>query len=771
MNLKSKLRSFLGATALVLPVAFFASCQTRFDQVNDHKLVIAHTFNSREGRFLALDQIVKLWNETEKVKNKEEGFYPITLNRQFAQTYAEQGNALELKLKAKNANQLVNLIFGYPTLAAVASQYDMSLKYSDFPSLQNAIKTTFPPEFLQESKEIAGLNPKEYWIIPSLKSSRTLLVNGPVLNYVVQQATTQGTKKATIKQEDKIWFENLDKEKTDTEYIKKVWGDYVPIPLEQGGLEGYEFSKSSLENYQDFFDLISRIRKSFPNNFEESKNKNKDKKFIIGVDDIGNSLYSIAFANADADFSKFLFSLEKNPNAKNDSDTVIKYATFLDDKTSPRYQTALKTFNQIDKLLKEDAIYFYGLVQGNPPSNTYLNDHHMLFAITTTSNYRNRFATPLDRIDILEFLKDPVTQKELLKTRIKNSLDVSSTPVYAAFSPTKEEAEHGILFKFTSINNKSSVPTGSWWTYNSNNTQTNYMLKFKSYAVKQSNNKLSVETWDANPTSAQVRELDSNTEFLNLINSLNKPNASENEAKNTQWKAYFFNKPESFKKEIPTEFKAFNNLNLLDSSATTLEWINIDKTVVYKKLDADKSLNEDEIHFLIEPNKKDRNSTKKLVTFQGPGLIGIHANKEEDLATANFLKWFISEKQSFKYKEKEGEPEKTFQGTANEYLGFRGNYLAPTNDNLSSNPDDSSKFPQNRLFKLLFNTFQNVKLHPEENVVFSEPAGSLSGELRTNITKAFISYSNQIKSSPNTPHNYETFVKNLKDLFSPKKIK
>ncbi|CRH24263.1 Uncharacterised protein [Chlamydia trachomatis] len=85
----------------------------------------------------------------------------------------------------------------------------------------------------------------------------------------------------------------------------------------------------------------------------------------------------------------------------------------------------------------------------------------MLFAITTTSNYKNRFATPLDRIDILEFLKDPVTQKELLKTRIKNSLDVSSTPVYAAFSPTKEEAEHGILFKFTSINNKSSVPTGS----------------------------------------------------------------------------------------------------------------------------------------------------------------------------------------------------------------------------------------------------------------------------------------------------------------------
>ncbi|CRH24262.1 hypothetical protein JIY74_32370 [Vibrio harveyi] len=60
--------------------------------------------------------------------------------------------------------------------------------------------------------------------------------------------------------------------------------------------------------------------------------------------------------------------------------------------------------------------------------------------------------------------------------------------------------------------------------------------------------------------------------------------------------------------------------------------------MVYKKLDADKSLNEDEIHFLIEPNKKDINSTKKLVTFQGPGLIGIHANKEEDLATANFLK-------------------------------------------------------------------------------------------------------------------------------------
>lgn len=81
------------------------------------------------------------------------------------------------------------------------------------------------------------------------------------------------------------------------------------------------------------------------------------------------------------------------------------------------------------------------------------------------------------------------------------------------------------------------------------------MLKFKSYAVKQSNNKLSVETWDANPTSAQVRELDSNTEFLNLINSLNKPNASKNEAKNTQWKAYFFNKPESFKKKFQPNLK------------------------------------------------------------------------------------------------------------------------------------------------------------------------------------------------------------------------
>ena len=46
-----------------------------------------------------------------------------------------------------------------------------------------------------------------------------------------------------------------------------------------------------------------------------------------------------------------------------------------------------------------------------------------------------------------------------------------------------------------------------------------------------------------------------------------------------------------------------------------MEWINIDKIVVYKKLDVDKFLNEDEIYFLIELNKKDINSIKKLVIF------------------------------------------------------------------------------------------------------------------------------------------------------------
>ncbi|QJB71515.1 P68 family surface lipoprotein [Mycoplasma sp. 1654_15] len=769
MKFKNKISKLLTASAILVPTVFLASCQstTRFDQVNDKKLVIAHTFKNNESRFLALKEIVDLWNNTENVKNEKVGFDRIELNGQFAPTYAQQGEALEKQLKVKNTNQLINLIFGYPTLAAVASQYNMSLNYSDFPELNQAIETTFPKNFLQESKEIAGLDPSKYWILPTLKSSRSLLINGPLFNYIVEEATKTGTRKATVKEEDKSWFENLDKEKTDSKYIKKVWGDYVPILVENGGLDGYVFSKNALDNYEDFFDLISRIRKSFPTKFTEEENKNKNQKFILGLDDIGNSMYSIAFANADADFKKFLFSLEKNNSPKNDSDTVIKYATFLDEKNSPRYQTGLKTFNQIDKLLKDGSLYFYGLVNGNPPSNLFLNDHHMLFAITTTSNYKQRFATPKEKINILEFKPNP-KDPEKLKSELKNSVNVSSVPVFVAFSPTDEETKQNILFKFTSTDNQLEIPEASWWTQ-SETQQVNYSLNFKSFTVKKTtDNKLLVEEWDANSTQAKTHELQENSDFLNLINSLN---SKENEETKGVWSAYFFNKNQDFKGGKLDDFTVFDNLHLSSSTNDKLAWITATKNVKHERVDKDKSLNENEIHFLIEPNKKDKNSAKKLVTFQGPGLIGIHSNNEEDLATANFLKWFITEKITFTYKEKEADTvSKTFEGTPNEYLAFRGNYLAPTNSNLISDINDKTKFPNNRLFKLLFETFKNVKDNPEKYAIFSEPAGALSGRLRTNITIAFQNYSNQIKTNPNATHDYDSYVRNLKNLFLPNKI-
>ncbi|WP_235732101.1 hypothetical protein [Mycoplasmopsis canis] len=135
-------------------------------------------------------------------------------------------------------------------------------------------------------------------------------------------------------------------------------------------------------------------------------------------------------------------------------------------------------------------------------------------------------------------------------------------------------------------------------------------------------------------------------------------------------------------------------------------------------------LNEEELISIPTPGKWKSDSRKKVLFAQGPSLIGIKSNDEDESATKAFVKWLVTYDKEVTLGKNNNIPLVELQKSA-------------SNDfNINRKEESSKIYGNNKYLEIAYNEF--VKSSKEDDyVVFEEPAGSGSDSFRKNIGTAW----------------------------------
>ncbi|MDW2930245.1 P80 family lipoprotein [Mesomycoplasma ovipneumoniae] len=347
-----------------------------FETENDSTIDFRIIFGPTDNRTKALKSIFEKWNQKSEVKNKQAGFLPVKLESAFGVNYTKDQSNLITFLQVKDTKKLPNLTLNYPALAANLNKHGMILDLNSQSDLAETIKNSYDERFLVEAKNLPEIDQNTLPLLPILKTSRALLLDKPVLSYILESAKTSPNFK--ISESDKTRVENLDPKKTDLEHIKKVWGKYKSFSSDQGGFDGYTFSFEKFNNYKDLTDFLSRVRKSFPD--AEKGNEKEQVKFLLGVNDTSTLFFFTSFAQADGEY-------ENSSYFKNLDGGSLNY-TNLFDETTKNHQNTKKAYEILVNLVKNKLL---GPTEGKTPAYQFLKDHQLVFAIISTSNYSRNF--------------------------------------------------------------------------------------------------------------------------------------------------------------------------------------------------------------------------------------------------------------------------------------------------------------------------------------------------------------------------------------------
>ncbi|SYV93771.1 Uncharacterized lipoprotein MPN_097 precursor, partial [Mycoplasmoides gallisepticum] len=200
-----KVKSFkkvIGALGIFASASLFvASCtkaSTRFDQVDDGKLVLASTFSSSSPIALSLNDVIEQYN-----KNKPAGNYPVEIFS-IAGGYNGGLQTVNTKLAAKDKTQFFNMIFNYQDVTAQLVRHDLALELNK--GAEPVDVSAFPDQFLQENYDILGNTDRAVYGVPFTRSTEVLVTNVPVVYQLLSQATTNGDLKISDDEAtQKLW--------------------------------------------------------------------------------------------------------------------------------------------------------------------------------------------------------------------------------------------------------------------------------------------------------------------------------------------------------------------------------------------------------------------------------------------------------------------------------------------------------------------------------------------------------------------------------------
>ncbi|MXR39701.1 hypothetical protein DR081_02850 [Mycoplasma sp. MF12] len=723
MNKIRKFKSKFWKSALILsptfPVAFLAAaCNTkseynifkskiykpqtenplRFNTEIDDMIDFRVIFYENDPRTKALSKVLQKWNEKTEVKNKKPGFLPAKLDNSYT-NYQNDQNALASYIQAKENKKLPNLTLNYPALAATLNKFGMLLDLNTQKELEEKIKSEYDEKFLSETKNLPGISPDRIPFLPILKTSKVLLVDKPVLSYILESAKKSSPNFKILASDQKI-VENLDLQKTDLEYIKRIWGGYKNISFNENGFDGYTFSFSKLNNFAELVDFLSRVKKSFPEAEKGSQTEKVD--FLIGFNDVAATLFFTSFAEANGEYLKSSYFRDRDENKNIE---LLNYTNLFNNKTK-NYQNTKKAYEIMASLIKNKLAGPWTWNRGY--ASDYLKNHQLVFALTSSSHYTRNF-----------------------------------------------EKIGQVFLRFKFPNSQKDYPVGSnsriWKLVSDENLPPNAIAKIH-------------QILDNKPGYVYVGNQSQISENDISLDQINDKNLIQEVKNTIKIKANlnnfsFLASDANFDKWLENNKKSdvgFANLNLEVSSKNKLKLIKQNPNIFLFSKSYEK-LNEDELMALPEPQKLQNSNRFNIITSQGPSLIGFHNNEKEDTATLNFIKWFISEKEEFL----DNNNQKIIV-TPSDFLSLAAGNLNPTKTNLNSDFVKNPVFLQNPLFKIAFEQFKKTLENPEKYRFFAEPAGVDSNTFRISMQQTLGQINNQFHNNPQLDLNFDYFLEQLK---------
>ncbi len=772
--------------------AILAACGTRgkFDQIDDGKIKLASSLTSK-GAANALQAIVKKYNEV-----KKPGDYPIEIT-QIAGGYDQARVDLQSRVGVKDKTNFYNLILNYPDVVSVLARNQMELPFD------GVDVSKISPNFLNFNERISGVSKKANYAIPVSVSTDILVLNGPVLHYILnsakgeskgaqkdnksaevqrkstgQKTVTQPLTIATDSATNGLWKKIEDAAKvngkkkeekkstrskrategtqttkentggdaaTSDTKIKESWGAYQEV---EGGLKGYQFKAIVFENWHDLIDFSTRVAKSFSKVKDNSNKKGNEIQGVLGVDNSPNALLSSVFAAGNSDYNNFFYKVQ---NGRAD------FSNFNNKGSS--YQNLKNVFNDYKNLIAQNGLY---VNKGGSYSSNFQKFHQLAYSISSTSGFAYSFAGQNSKrfkfTDDGTFVEYPSYTTEVNAPESNNGND----------GKQQGQSDQGNLLGTFEVVDKSTSDievkpkTQAESKKSSDSKQTANTGKGSN--SKQQTPKKTISLYKTKIPQDKTENVDA---FLvtdsELISKLEK-------AKNKKEETKASGKSASARVAVQaTQKKQSNEKQIVGYTTTSalsedgkhifklgkLNSENYERKIIVgatvETLEQSTTLQSEEAIVLAAPGKYKDSDQKRVMITQGPNLIGVHANTKENEETKKFVNWFLNKTESWEVKGNGKDSQTTKSLTPAQYFAESASYILPLKETVEK--DHKEQTNKNTYVAKALEMLKEVS--ENKSVSYSDPSDFRSGRFRDALGANF-------NATINSKANFEKFFQGFK---------
>lgn len=613
---------------------------------------------------------------------------------------------LTKKLEAKDSKELWNIIINYPASASIIASFDMSL------NIPTDVYDSFgfAPAFKNVNDTVAGNTKKEKFVVPMSRSTEMITVSktllGKLLKALIDDAGV--TKAASNTKLIDSYISYFETNTDEANNVNSIWDSAKTTVTEELKAEIKKLvptlDDTVFQSFEPLINMATAMKKLY------SKNNSL---YILGFDSLPNAINTMVGASSGGDMSKGYIT----PDATATTTGGWDYTTFL---TNPKSNQAMVFKNAADVLvngIKNKALWIGG---NGAYGSSQLISYKLAMSEGSTAGWDKTFVDSKNAVT-RHFVKGTNSGLELSNNLIKGT-------------------EAGTAADVATL-----IQVG---------THTNKIFKSNAAKVGKYDYKL--------PAALDSFEFNNYKDWYFIT-------ANENTSVANGNLTIKYGKDNNETVTLDSsKFKELIGLTKGSSKNVTTFYL-IDKdSVEVKSISNATVVNEADADWIASPYNKMASESHKAVFQQGPSIIGVHANEEEDKQTVEFIKWFFTQQlptitvtQQRKGLAPRVETKENI--TPIDMFNFFGGYVSPTKTFFDSTPE---ALKLNKANTLAFNQFNLInKGNTNGTYVSAEDVASVkSDSLRKIITTAAIGLFNNSVSKPQDV-TFNKFVGSILDSF------
>ncbi|KDE43539.1 hypothetical protein NPL6_03520 [Metamycoplasma hyosynoviae] len=635
----------IGAIASMSPMLI--SCGKKpFDQKNDGKLVISTGFSSTNSQGKALAKVIAMYNDWIGYDTK---------NNLWKATNKKAEGYMPVFSKANPNGYSTNEISSKLQSKDKAGFYNILVNYPSAAALLAEWKMNlaiddadyesfgFASSFKTINDSIAFNTEKKKWVIPLGRSSEMGSVNKIVMGKILSDLKTKG---ATLtgthtKIDSYISAYNSSTEKSFSEFTAK-WKTKEDKDIHPNVLAKIKELKLSDELFDVYSDLID-----FAILAKSIYEKNVS-SYIIGIDSFPSAVNLMASSITKGDPTKNYVPFKPTDESKSiKNNGGYDFDSFRSSTNNEFKQLYKKIIEKLLDGINKKAVWIGG---GGQYGSDQSKNHYMGISYGSTAGWAYTFYN--DKDNVVTY-KGKAPKEILEEAKVVKLNKVTEEEKLFTFD-TATGGHTNSIFKST------STKAGNF-DYTSKDATADSTLSGISGGFLVTSSKLS--TQDSNVIFTDDK---GKTHKVENVKSLGKI------FKNNDKDFYLFETSE----------------------------------ITWEKPKQENSLQQSESDWISNPHYAfDKTKETASIFTQGPSMVLIHSNEEEDKATKLFIKWFYKHENDVKTKV--NGTEVTEKKTAVEVFGQSANYITPTDKFMKNTIDDLKiKLKYNEALIIAFENFK-----------------------------------------------------------------